>query len=291
MVFHPSWASHWKLRHRVLHFERIPKLMGILNITPDSFSDGGRYLVPQAAIDQALRLEDEGADILDLGGESTRPYSERVSEEEELRRVVPVLEALQGRTSIPVSIDTSKARVARAAIELGAEIINDITGLRGDEAMIGVASQFKVGVCAMHMRGTPQDMQDDPRYGDVVAEVGQFLEERVQWLVSMDVERERICLDPGIGFGKTHQHNLSLIRSISGFHTAGLPILVGHSRKGFIAKVLGDKNAPRTSGTLGVSMALMLSGVQILRVHDVRENRHCLELFGECTQELQTAWE
>jgi dihydropteroate synthase len=254
--------------------------MGILNLTPDSFSDGGRFYAVQSAVDQAKRLEDQGADILDIGGESTRPYSEIVSQADELARVVPVLERLQGRIGIPISIDTTKAIVAAAAIELGAEIINDVSGLELDSEMIEVARSRQVGVCAMHMQGTPQTMQDDPVYSDVVADVLGYLRSRDRWLVEQGIAPEKICLDPGIGFGKTHAHNLEMLQKANAFHATGRPILVGHSRKGFIAKVLGNKDLDRCFGTVGVSLALALHRIQILRVHDVLANKQALQLFS-----------
>ncbi|MEX2111997.1 MAG: dihydropteroate synthase [Pirellulales bacterium] len=272
-------AAWWHLRGHKLHLPARPLLMGILNVTPDSFSDGGRHFDPRAAIDHAVRLAAEGADILDIGGESTRPYSEPVDVQEELDRVVPVLEALRTRLLIPVSIDTSKAAVARAAIDAGAEIINDVTGLQGDPEMLEVASASHAGVCIMHMRGTPQTMQDNPVYDDVVGEVFEYLSSRRDALVAAGIEPDRIALDPGIGFGKTHEHNLTLLRHCHRFHALGCPLLVGHSRKGFIGKVLGDKTVDTTAGTIGVSLALANQGVQILRVHDVAAVRQALSLY------------
>lgn len=272
-------AQRWQLRTRTLEFGKIPSIMGILNVTPDSFSDGGRYFTFQAAIDRAKRMEDEGADILDLGGESTRPYSQAVHEDEELKRVVPVLEQLVGKIAIPISIDTMKSKVAQAALSLGAEIINDVSGLEADPDMVRVAADMKAGVCAMHMRGTPQTMQDSPVYEHVVEEILNYLRQRDQWLQEHNVEPERICLDPGIGFGKTHEHNLELLQNAGVFHRTGRPILVGHSRKGFIAKVLGNKDLDRCFGTVGVSLAMALKGIQILRVHDVAANKQALQLF------------
>jgi dihydropteroate synthase len=278
-VGHLGRASSWQLRTRRLELGRRPLVMGILNVTPDSFSDGGRFFSQQLAIDQALRMEDEGADILDVGGESTRPYSQEVDAEEELRRIEPVLEAIVGRLSIPVSIDTSKASVAAAAIQRGAEIINDVTGLERDPAMIELARASGAGVCAMHMRGTPQTMQDDPVYDDVVAEIFQYLRSRDETLVAAGLDPARICLDPGIGFGKTHEHNLTLVRGVAAFHALGRPLLVGHSRKGFIGKLLGDKSLDRDAGTAGISLALAAAGVQVLRVHNVAMTRQALETF------------
>ncbi len=253
--------------------------MGILNLTPDSFSDGGNFFTVQSAVDQAKRLEDEGADILDIGGESTRPYSQVVSRDEEIRRVVPVLEKLQGSIGIPISIDTTKAALAEAAIDLGAEIINDVSGLEADPGMVEVARSRKVGVCAMHLQGTPQTMQDNPVYTDVVLDILEYLHRRKAWLVEQGIAPERICLDPGIGFGKTHAHNLELLQRASEFHATGRPILIGHSRKGFIAKLLGSKDIDRCFGTIGVSLALALHRIQILRVHDVAANKQALKLF------------
>ncbi len=253
--------------------------MGIVNVTPDSFSDGGRFFDDAEAVQHALQLAADGADLLDIGGESTRPYSDPVAADEELRRVLPVIEKLVAEIDIPISIDTSKAAVARAAIAAGAEIINDVTGLSGDPAMIGLATEAGVGVCAMHMQGTPQTMQDNPTYTDVVAEIRDYLRERRNALMAAGIARERICLDPGIGFGKTHEHNITLMRHCHEFHALGCPLLVGHSRKGFLGKLIGDKEADRTSGTVGAALALAVQGVQIIRVHDVRPVREALLAF------------
>ena len=260
-------------------FGRMPLIMGILNLTPDSFSDGGQFFTIQSAVDQAKRLEDQGADILDIGGESTRPYSQLVSQTEELSRVVPVLEKLQGKIGIPISIDTTKADVASAAIDLGAEIINDVSGLEADPAMIEIAQSRQAGVCVLHMQGTPQTMQDNPAYTDVAADIVDYLKARDRWLMERGIAPERICLDPGIGFGKSHSNNLELIQRAGAFHAIGRPILIGHSRKGFIAKVLGNKDIDRCFGTVGVSLALALHRIQILRVHDVAANKQALQLF------------
>ena len=277
---HATRSTAWKLRTQELTLLGTPRIMGIVNVTPDSFSDGGLYHDPARAIERGLQLAAEGADILDVGGESTRPYSTPVTAEEELRRVIPVVQALCEQSSVPVSIDTSKAAVAREAIAAGAEIINDITGFSGDRAMLDAALETAAGVCAMHMQGTPQTMQDDPRYEDVVDDVYRYLEQRRDWLLAAGVERERICLDPGIGFGKTHQHNLELAAACNRFHSLGQPLLVGHSRKGFIGKVLGDKQCDRTAGTIGVALALARQGVQVLRVHDCQAVQQALALFS-----------
>jgi dihydropteroate synthase len=269
----------WRLRTKELSLDQRPLVMGILNVTPDSFSDGGKFFTAQHAIDQALRMEDDGADVIDIGGESTRPYATPVDAETERQRIAPVFEALASRVSIPLSIDTSKAIVAQAAIERGAEIVNDITGLLGDPAMLGLIAASEVGVCAMHIQGTPQTMQDNPTYENVVEEVFAHLRACDQRMIDGGVDPQRICLDPGIGFGKTHEHNIDLVRHVARFHDLGRPLLVGHSRKGFIAKLLGDKSIDRAAGTLGVSIALALSGVQFLRVHDVALTRQALTTF------------
>jgi dihydropteroate synthase len=274
-----SRATQWQLRTRVLEFPRRPLIMGIVNVTPDSFSDGGQFFDASAAVAHALQLVADGADLLDIGGESTRPYSAPVTADEELQRVLPVLEKLAAKVQIPLSVDTSKAVVARAAIKAGAEIVNDITGLTGDPAMINLVIETGVGVCAMHMQGTPQTMQDNPTYTDIIAEIREYLRGRRDILISTGVSRERICLDPGIGFGKTHEHNITLMRQCFEFHELGCPLLVGHSRKGFLGKLIGDKEADRTNATVGGALALAVQGVQIVRVHDVRPVREALAAF------------
>ena len=275
----PRRALSWRLRTRMLHFSRRPLLMGIINVTPDSFSDGGKFFSVEAAVEQALRLVEEGADLLDIGGESTRPYSDPISTEDELGRITPVFETLANRVSIPLSIDTSKSAVARAALAAGAEIINDVTALTGDAAMLQLAAESAAGVCAMHMQGTPQTMQDNPHYDDVVREVRDYLGSRLEALVAAGIAAERVCLDPGIGFGKTHQHNLTLMAHCEGLHELGRPLLVGHSRKGFLGKLLGDEQADRTSATVGAALSLAVQGVQVIRVHDVRGVREALLAF------------
>jgi dihydropteroate synthase len=269
----------WNLGRRQLSLAARPLVMGILNVTPDSFSDGGKHDDPQTAIEIGLKMAADGADIIDIGGESTRPYSTPVSYAEESSRVLPVIRQLAAQISIPISIDTSKAAVAAAAIEAGAEIINDVTGLEGDPEMAAVARESGVGVCVMHMQGTPQTMQDAPQYHDVVAEIAAYLVQRRQACLDVGIELDRICLDPGIGFGKTHQHNLTLLRATGQFVSLGSPILIGHSRKGFIGKLLGDKADDRTAATLGVSLAVAAAGAHVIRVHDVKPTVDALKLF------------
>src|SRR2546426_6389997 len=217
-----------------------PSVMGVVNVTPDSFSDGGVHLQPAAAVAAGWRMVDEGAAIVDVGGESTRPGAEGVSLDEELRRVVPVLEGLHGA---PVSIDTSKAEVARRAVELGAELVNDVTALRGDPRLAEVVAESGAYLCLMHMQGEPRTMQADPRYDDVASEVAGFLEERLAFAVAEGIAEERICLDPGIGFGKTAEHNFELVRRLDVLLALGRPVLVGFSRKSSLARILGDAEA------------------------------------------------
>ena len=256
--------------------------MGIVNVTPDSFSDGGQFFDPRRAAEHGLALVAAGADLLDVGGESTRPYSDPVAVDEELRRVEAVVAELSAHSGVPVSIDTSKAAVARAALDAGAEVINDVTGLEGDEQMLPLAVETQAGVCAMHMLGTPQTMQDDPSYQDVVSEILAYLRARRDMLQAAGIAPGRICLDPGIGFGKTHAHNLELLRQVGRFHELGCPLLLGPSRKGFIAHVLKAKQCDLAAGTVGVVLALAAQGVQVVRVHDVQAVSHALRLFEAC---------
>jgi dihydropteroate synthase len=253
-------------------------MMGIVNVTPDSFSDGGRFLVEDAAVEQALRLAEEGADILDIGGESTRPASDPVDEAEELRRVIPVIKRLAAQLPIPISVDTNKAEVARQALQAGARIVNDVAGLR-DAEMVDVCRQSRCGIVCMHMQGTPQTMQVDPQYKDVVAEIREFFAERLQTLAGAGIDPQRIALDPGVGFGKTAQHNMQILSSICDFQELGRPVLIGHSRKRFLQKVIGRTVDERLFGTIGVSVALAHQQVDIIRVHDVAANRDAITAF------------
>ena len=258
----------FQLKGQRLRLER-PLLMGIVNVTPDSFFDGGRFCDPQRAVAHALRLVEEGADLLDIGAESTRPGALPVDEQEERRRLVPVVAAVAKAVSVPISVDTSKAEVAKAAIDAGAIMVNDVTALRGDSAMVGVVAQAGVALVLMHMQGTPDIMQHAPRYDDVVGEVAQFLAERVRYAIDQGVARDRIVVDPGIGFGKTLGHNLDLLANLRVFAELGYPVLVGPSRKGFIGQLTDQSVEARGWGTAGVVALAVEQGANILRVHDV----------------------
>jgi dihydropteroate synthase len=276
----PHRAIRWQLRTRELPLPPLPLWMGIVNVTPDSFSDGGTHFDSGRAVDQGLALVEQGADLLDIGGESTRPYSDPVAVDEELRRVMPVVERLANQTDCPLSIDTSKSAVAREAIAAGVEIINDVTGLQGDPEMLPLAAATNAGVCAMHMQGSPQTMQDDPKYDNIADDIHRYLAGRRDALLAAGIDKERISLDPGIGFGKTHAHNLALMGACERFHELGCPLLVGHSRKGFLGKILGDSDADRAAATVGAALTLARKGVQVIRVHDVRPVREALLAFA-----------
>ncbi len=241
--------------------------MGILNITPDSFSDGGRFDTPTQAVDHAMAMEQAGADIIDIGGESTRPGADPVSEEEECRRILPVVQALHRKIKIPLSIDTTKAIVAKRAVDLGASIINDISGLTADQQMLEVVAKSKCGVVIMHAKGTPQTMQKNPRYTNLIEEIYTFLKNQIQKGVDAGISKSRMVIDPGIGFGKTVLHNLTILNRLSDFTSLGVPILIGVSRKSFIKKILHeDAPLPGTAAAIAISI---LHGARILRVHDV----------------------
>ena len=245
-----------------------PSVMGVVNVTPDSFSDGGVNLDPERAAETARLMLEDGAAIVDIGGESTRPGAEPVSAEQELRRVVPVLERLEAL--VPVSIDTSKAEVARRAIALGAELVNDVTALRDDPELAGVVADSGAYLCLMHMLGEPRTMQVDPRYGDVASEVAAFLEQRMALAVSHGVAEDRICIDPGIGFGKTAEHNFELIRRLDVLLALGRPVLIGFSRKSSLRRLVGEGDL--TSASVAAAVTAFERGATILRVHDVKEH-------------------
>lgn len=254
-----------------------PKLMGVVNVTPDSFSDGGLFLEPEAAIAHGEQLVRDGAEMLDVGGESTRPGAEPVSPEEELARTQPVVADLEGLGCV-VSIDTSKLAVAEAALAAGAEIVNDVTALRGDPEMAALCAERGATVVLMHMPGSPRTMQDDPRYDDVVDAVKGFLAERIEAAVAAGIEEERIWLDPGIGFGKTLEHNLELLRRLGELRELGRPLVVGTSRKSFIGRIDGSGVDDRLGGTIASSVLAVAEGAEVLRVHDVREVSQALRI-------------
>jgi dihydropteroate synthase len=270
----------WQLRDRTLDITR-PLVMGIVNVTPDSFSDGGQHSTTETAVSHALELARQGADILDIGGESTRPGATPVPLDEEMRRVLPVITALAKQTTALLSIDTYKAGIARSGLAAGAHLVNDITALRGDPAMSEVVRQAGAGVVLMHMQGTPQTMQIDPRYDDVTAEVAAFFEERLQRSASWGIAAECVALDPGIGFGKTSAHNLTLLARLEEFQRFGRPVCLGLSRKGFLGRRLGRPVERRLAGSLAaVCHALGRRAAQVLRVHDVEETCDAVSVYA-----------
>lgn len=263
------------------------RIMGILNVTPDSFSDGGNYASFDAALDHAERLIADGADILDVGGESTRPFADPVSADDELHRVIPVIEAIRKKHTLPISIDTSKALVAREALKAGVDIINDVSALQKDPEMLAVVQETSVPVIIMHMRGTPADMQIQPVYNNVIEEITAFLQERIAWMTARGIDRNRIIVDPGIGFGKTLQHNLSIIKHIDSFSNLGLPVLLGHSRKRFLGDITAvSKEAERDLATAVVTALCAAGNVAIVRTHDVSATRQAL-LIADAIQTAQ----
>jgi dihydropteroate synthase len=272
----------WKIPFATAPPAALPLVMGILNVTPDSFSDGGRYAAPKAALHRAWELVNDGADLLDLGGESTRPGAESVEAEVEIARTIPIIQTLvRDEFPIPISIDTSKAEVAEAALQAGACIVNDVTALRGDDRMRELVRRFDAGLVLMHMHGTPRTMQDNPSYGDVVREVGDFLDERIGHALAGGIARERIIADPGIGFGKNLNHNLALLARLDELSARlGIPILIGPSRKRFIGELLdGAEVQKRIEGTLAAVAIAAARGVEVVRVHDVRETIRFLRVW------------
>lgn len=253
-------------------------IMGVVNTTPDSFSDGGSYLSASAAVSHALRLVEQGADIIDIGGESSRPGATPVSEKEELQRVVPVISELAGKCPVPISIDTTKSAVARAALDAGASIINDISGLNHDPAMARIAAEYNAGLVLMHMRGTPQQMQHDTVYSDLIGEIVAYLTVSIAKAESAGVAPNRIMVDPGIGFGKDLEGNLSIIRSIVRLQSLNKPILIGASRKSFIGRLTGADTGNRLAGSIAAATAAVLNGASAVRVHDVAETRQAVDL-------------
>lgn len=259
-----TWSDH------TLNLGRRSYISGILNITPDSFADGGVYFDREKAFYHALEMEDQGADIIDIGGESTRPYAEAITVEEELDRVIPVISRLSGKLKVPISIDTYRAEVARNAIEAGASIINDISALSFDPDMISVAAQAGVPVVLMHIQGTPRNMQVNPVYDDLISDIIGFLRDAVGRGVRGGIRKEMIIVDPGIGFGKTFNHNIEIIKNLDRFTELDRPLLIGTSRKSFLGHILGNKPHERDIGTMATVSAALLNGAHIVRVHDVK---------------------
>ena len=267
-----------RLGKKILDLSSRTYLMGILNVTPDSFSDGGKFLNPKDAIKQALIMAEQGADIIDVGGESTRPGSDSVPLEEELRRVIPVIEELVKKTDIPVSIDTCKSEVAARALDSGAEMVNDISALRFDPEMKKIISKYDVPVILMHIKGTPKNMQDNPHYDNVIQEISDYLKESIQMAEDSGIAKDKIIIDPGIGFGKRVRDNLEILRNLNKFTSLGKPILLGLSRKSFIGKVLDLPLDQRLEGSLAATAVAILNGAKILRVHDVKESKRAAQM-------------
>ncbi len=269
----------------LLESRTVPLIMGILNVTPDSFSDGGSFLEPSQAVERALSMVEEGADILDVGGESTRPGADPVPLKVELQRVIPVVEALSSKVRVPISVDTRKPEVAEAAVEAGASVLNDVEGFRSPQ-MVEVAARTGVFTVVMHMKGTPRNMQRNPHYNNVIEEVSAFLEQQRDVLVRAGVLRERIIVDPGIGFGKRFEDNITLIRSLNILkNRLGQPVLLGHSRKSFIGEILNLPPAERDEGTMAVGVFAALKGVDILRVHNVKMCKRALQVLEALKEE------
>ena len=255
-----------------------PLVMGILNITPDSFSDGGQYLDSDAALKHAEKMIEEGADIIDIGGESTRPGSDPVSSDEELKRILPIIKALKKNSNIVISVDTYKPKVMQQVIDMGVEMINDVFALQ-QPGGIDVIKKSNVGICLMHMQGTPKTMQLNPTYQDVVNEVKSFLEECTHSLIAEGIDSERIMLDPGFGFGKTFEHNITLLQNLESFQSLKFPLLVGLSRKSFIRKILSGNHDDHLSGSIAAAILSILKGAKIVRVHDVKETQSAIKII------------
>lgn len=277
----PAVEIRWEAAGRLIVDGRRPRVMGIVNVTPDSFSESPGDVDLAATTVRGKALAAAGADLLDVGGESSRPGAQPVTPAEEIRRVVPVVEALAGSTGLPISVDTAKADVARHAIRAGASIVNDITALAGDPDLVGVVREVGAGVVLMHMQGTPQTMQHDPRYGDVVTEVYDFLARRAEWAECQGIPRSRIALDPGIGFGKTIAHNLQLLRNLGRFATLGCAVLVGTSRKGFLGQLTGRPVNERATASVVSSLVAIVHGARVVRVHDVEPMVDAIQVWGE----------
>src|SRR6266576_2490193 len=269
----------WKIGKRVFDVSRHGLIMGVLNVTPDSFSDGGEFLSADKATERGLQMAAEGAHIIDVGGESTHPGSEPVPVEEELRRVIPVIENLRRKLDVPISIDTSKADVARAAIQAGASIVNDVTGGQGDDQMLPLVAETKSAFIIMHMQGTPRTMQIEPRYTDVVAEISEFFRQQYARAIGLNIDPMAIAFDPGIGFGKTLEHNLELLAQLERLRVHDRPLVVGVSRKSFLAKLVGSSEVnDRLAPAVALTSLLRARGADVFRVHDVKENVNALRI-------------
>jgi dihydropteroate synthase len=269
----------WKIGDKIVDLSERGMIIGVLNVTPDSFSDGGEFFDSGVAIERGIQIAAEGADIIDIGGESTRPGAESVSVEEELKRVIPVIEKLFSKIDIPISIDTSKSEVAKAALDAGASIINDVTAGSNDEKMLPLAATRKAALVLMHMQGEPRTMQKNPEYSDVVREVADFFRQQYAWAIECGVDPMRLAFDPGIGFGKTLEHNLSLLKNLEQLRVQDRPLVVGVSRKSFLGKLIGSNEmADRVGPTLALTSILRGRGADVLRVHDVKENVTALRI-------------
>ena len=279
--------SMLKIGKKTFDLDKRTLIMGILNVTPDSFSDGGKHFSTDDAVKHALLMEKEGADIIDIGGESTRPSAKTISLDEEMNRTIPVIEQLIEEISIPVSIDTYKSDVARRALDLGVGMVNDISALKADRNLASVVAEYKVPICLMHMKGNPRNMQINPTYDDVVKEIHDFLKERAEFALFCDIKKENIIIDPGIGFGKRTgrgvEDNCEILRRLSEFKNLGFPVMIGASRKKFIGNVCGGDDDPlpvsdRLEGSLAAACLAVINGANIVRVHDVKETRRCVDL-------------
>ena len=275
-----NYNYKWKLRNKTISLGGSPLIMGILNATPDSFSDGGKFNTTKKATNHALKMIDDGADIIDIGGESTRPGSKQISLNEEINRTIPIIKSLRKlNDSILISIDTSKSEVARQAMEEGADIINDVTSYNNDLNMPEIVRKYEAGIILMHMQGTPENMQIDPSYDNVIGEVSEFLNKKILDSIESGILKESIIIDPGIGFGKNINQNLTLLKNLDKF-TKVHPTLIGLSRKSFIGKIIGEKDPKdRLAGSLGATAFSIIQGAHILRVHDVKETRDVCEIF------------
>jgi len=275
-----------KIGKKTFELDKRTIIMGVLNVTSDSFSDGGKYLPADKAVKHALSMEKQGADIIDIGGESTRPGAKAITLDEEMRRVIPVIEELVGKTNVPISIDTYKSKIAEKALDAGACMVNDVTALEADKRLVNIVAEYEIPICLMHMKGNPRNMQINPTYNDVVEEICLFLKERTELAMFYDVKKENIIVDPGIGFGKRTgrgvEDNCKILHRLSELKTLGFPIMIGASRKTFIGNVCGGKEllptTERLEGSLAAACLAAYNGANIIRVHDVKETRRCLDL-------------